>query len=241
MSSSWMPGADFGVNTGGVFGGGGAPDYSGIFGGGSASSNPGWGTLGSSVGRIAGGVLDIFRTGAGTVGTGALNAEFIKESTKELKDEQNRYLGQIQDTFGRIAGLSGKTVPDAVNDYINLFKDYADTAYAQGRQDLEADQALGGQYYDRLKDAIALSQGYSLLRNPVYEQAYKTPDAVAPVDVSSIKDVMTLDASDPEQFKKFSFSQPESQALIQGRPDAISQYANFFASKPSQDLMKYTV
>lgn len=193
------------------------------------------------ISRIAGGVLDIFRTGAGTVGTGGLNAEFIKKSTKELKDEQNRYLGQIQDTFGRIAGLSGKTVPDAVNDYINLFKDYADTAYAQGRQDLEADQALGGQYYDRLKDAIALSQGYSLLRNPVYEQAYKTPDAVAPVDVSSIKDVMTLDASDPEQFKKFSFSQPESQALIQGRPDAISQYANFFASKPSQDLMKYTV
>lgn len=238
MTSSWMPDADFGVNTGGVFGGGGAPDYSGVFSGSSASPGSG---VGGSIGRIAGGILDIFRTGAGTVGAGGINADFIKQSTKDLKQQQKKYLNRIQDTFGRIAETTGFTGPQAVDRYLNLFKDYMNTAYTQGRQDLDADQALGGQYYDRLNDAIALSQGYSLLRNPIYEQAYKSPDAVAPVDVASIKDVMTLDASDPEQFKKFSYSQPESQALIQGRPDAISQYASFFASKPSQDLMKYTV
>ena len=205
-----------------------------------AGSAPGW--LGS-LGRIAGAGFDIFRTATGASAPGFINSEFIKESTKKLEKEQDKYLGNIQDTFGRISRIAtgDKAVSDVVQDYYDRFSNFMDKAYAQGRQDLEADYALGDQYYNRLQDSIGKSLGYSLLRNPVYEAAYKAPDAVAPVDVEAIKNVMTLDASDPEQYKKFAYSQPGTQALIQGRPDAISQYAAFFSSKPSQDLMKYTV
>ena len=47
MSSSWLPGVDFGVNTGGVFGSSGAPNYSGVFGGGSggSSGSTNWGGI----------------------------------------------------------------------------------------------------------------------------------------------------------------------------------------------------
>lgn len=208
-----------------------------------SSAPTNWNDVGGGIGTIARNVFDIFKTSKGqnSSGPGWLNQQVIKESTEELRGQEKEYYDKIQDTFVRLGGLTGVSTPDAVQDYYNRFSDFMDKAYAQGRTDLEADYALGDQYYNRLEDTIDRSQAYSLLRNPVYEAAYKAPDAVAPVNVDAIKNVMTLDASDPEQFKKFSYSQPESQALIKGRPDAISEYANFFASKPTQDLMKYTV
>jgi len=236
-----MPDADFGVKTGGVFGGGGAPNYSGVFGGGSSSGSSGVSSWLNPLGRIAGAAFDIFRTSTGAAAPGFINSEFIKESTRKLEQQQGEYLRDIRDTFDRIADLTGISTDKAVQKYYKQFKNYMNKAEARGRADLEADQALGNQYFDRLEDSIGRSLGYSLLRNPTYEAAYKAPDAVAPVDVASIKDVMTLDASDPAMYAKFAYQQPGTQGLIQGRPDAISQYANFFASKPSQDLMKYTV
>lgn len=241
MSSSWIPDADFGINTGGVFGGGGAPNYSGVFGGGSSSAGTNWGGVLGPLGRIAGGIFDVAKTAAGDVGPGAINMLFSKQAVKQLEKQQKQYLNDIFKTFNRIGDLTGRTPEKAVDRYEKVFKNYMNEAYAQGRQDLEADQALGGQYFNRLEDAIGRSTDYSLMRNPMYRDAYTAPNAVAPVNVGAIKDVMTLDASDPAQFKKMSFAQPESQSFIYGRPDAISQYAAFFSSKPTQDLMKYTV
>jgi hypothetical protein len=170
-------------------------------------------------------------------GAGFLNSEFVREATKQLKDEQNRVYGQIQDVFGEIAGLTGVSTDDAVQQYYKQFSDYMDKAYTQGRADLASDPNITKQYEqlgNRVKD---IQTQYSLLSNPRFAQAYKAPDAVTPIDVDAIKGTMTLGPAFAEQY---SYRSPQSQEFIYGPPDAVREIASFYSNNPNiSNLMNY--
>jgi hypothetical protein len=185
-----------------------------------------------------GAVRDIYDVSvAAPGGAGFLNSEFTRESTRQLKEEQDRVYGQIQNIFTRLADLTGVSTEDAVQDYYNRFSNYMDKAYAQGRSDLAADPNISKQYQqfgDRVKD---IQTQYSLLSNPRFAQAYKAPDAISPIDVDAIKGTMTLGPSYREQY---SYQDPQTQKFISGRPDAVREIASFYANNPNVgDLMNY--
>lgn len=188
--------------------------------------------------RGIGAVRDIFDVATSVPGgAGFLNNEFVRQATKELKNEQNRVYGQIQDVFDRIAGLTGVSTDDAVQQYYKQFSNYMDKAYTQGRADLASDPNITKQYEqlgNRVKD---IQTQYSLLSNPRFAQAYKAPDAVTPIDVDAIKGTMTLG---PAYAEHYSYRDPQSQKFIYGRPDAVREIASFYSSNPNVgDLMNY--
>jgi len=180
-------------------------------------------------------IYDVARSAPG--GAGFLNSEFVKQATKDLKEEQKNVYGQIQDVFARISGLTGVSTDDAVQQYYKQFSDYMDKAYAQGRKDLAEDPNISKQYEQLGNRVQSIQNQYSLLSNPRFAQAYKAPDAVTPIDVDRIKGTMTLGPSYAEQY---SYKDPQSQKFIYGRPDAVGEIASFYASNPNVgDLMNY--
>lgn len=185
-----------------------------------------------------GAVRDIYDVATGVPGgAGFLNSEFVKQSTRELKDEQQRIYGQIQDVFGKLAGLTGVSTDDAVQQYYKQFSDYMDKAYAQGRTDLAEDPNISKQYEQFGNRVQNIQNQYSLLANPRFAQAYKAPDAISPIDVDAIKGTMTLGPAFAEQY---SYRDPQSQQFIYGRPDAIREIASFYSNNPNvSDLMNY--
>lgn len=212
------------------------------------STSTGGGGIGGVLGTVVnalpvitrgiGAVRDIFDVATSVPGgAGFLNNEFVRQATKELKNEQNRVYGQIQDVFDRIAGLTGVSTDDAVQQYYKQFSNYMDKAYTQGRADLASDPNITKQYEqlgNRVKD---IQTQYSLLSNPRFAQAYKAPDAVTPIDVDAIKGTMTLGPAYAEQY---SYRDPQSQKFIYGRPDAVREIASFYSSNPNVgDLMNY--
>jgi len=170
-------------------------------------------------------------------GAGFLNSEFVRQSTRELKEEQDRVYGQIQNIFTELANLTGVSTENAVQNYYKQFSNYMDKAYAEGRSDLAADPNISKQYQqfgNRVKD---IQNQYSLLSNPRFAQAYKAPDAISPIDVDAIKGTMTLGPSYREQY---SYQDPQTQKFIFGRPDAVRDIASFYANNPNVgDLMNY--
>lgn len=183
-------------------------------------------------------VRDIYDVSVGAPGgAGFLNSEFARESTRQLKEEQDRVYGQIQNIFTQLANLTGVSTENAVQDYYKRFSNYMDDAYAQGRSDLAADPNISKQYQqfgNRVKD---IQNQYSLLSNPRFAQAYKAPDAISPIDVDAIKGTMTLGPSYREQY---SYQDPQTQKFISGRPDAVREIASFYANNPNVgDLMNY--
>ena len=181
--------------------------------------------------RIAGGIGDIYST--------ATQGQDQQKSIDQIQQWAKQTIDDIQQVFGRIGDLTGLKTEDARGEY---YKDYAatmDKIWNQARADLDVDPRIDAPY-DRLGGRIQdVTKQYSLLRNPAYEAAYKAPDAVAPIDTDSIKNVMTLGPSFREHY---SYSDPETQKLIKGGGDTLAAYAAALSSGPDvQRLMTYNI
>ena len=217
---------DFGVDTTGLsgpsspFGGGGG---GGLFKG-LAGAIP-------SLTRIAGAAGDIYST--------ATQGQRQQQSINQIQDWAKQTLSDIQDVFGSIGDLTGLPTEEARGEYYKDYSNTMDKIWNQARADLDRDPRIDAPY-DRLGGRIQdITKQYSLLRNPAYEAAYKAPDAVAPIDTDSIKNVMTLGPSFREHY---SYSDPETQKLIKGGGDTLAAYAAALSSGPDvQRLMTYNI
>ena len=85
----------------------------------------------------------------------------------------------------------------------------------------------------------AARQQYSLMRDPAFEQAYKAPDAVGPINTQSIKSTMTLG---PGFAHHYDYGDAPTQAMIRGREGALPAAADFYANDAAvRELMNYGV
>ena len=195
------------------------------------------------LGRLIPGVTNIARAYQDIAGVGAqespgiFNKQLTQESLDKINTERENTTKQIAATFERIAGLTGKNIPDAINEYVAAFNKYMPEAEAKGLGQIAKAPELDPEY-GRLKNRVDESNTqYSTLLNPRYQAAYKAPDAVAPINTQAIKDVMSFS---PANRELYNYSDPQSQRNIYGRPDANANLAQFYAGNQAvNDLMSY--
>lgn len=195
------------------------------------------------LGRLIPGVTNIARAAQDIVGVGAqqspgiFNKQLTQESLNEINTERKKTTEAIAATFERIAGLTGKKIPDAINEYVAAFNKYMPEAEAKGLGQIAAPPEIETEY-GRLKNRVDESNTqYSTLLNPRYQAAYKAPDAVVPINTQAIKDVMSFS---PANRELYNYSDPQSQRKIYDRPDANANLAQFYAGNQAvNDLMSY--
>ena len=192
------------------------------------------------LGRLIPGITNIAKAYQDIAGVGAqqspgiFNKQLTQESLKEINTERKNTSEQIAATFGRIAGLTGKNIPDAVNEYIAAFNKYMPEAEAKGLGQIAEAPRIDT---ERLKNTIDQSNTqYSNLYNPRYQAASKAPDTVA-INTQAIKDVMSFS---PANLELLNYDNPRSQGSIYGPPDANANLAQFYAGNQAvNDLMSY--
>ena len=194
-------------------------------------------------GGLIPGVTNIARAYQDMAGVGAqqspgiFNKKVTQESLDEINTERKKTTEAIAATRERIAGLTGKNIPDAVNEYIAAFNKYMPEAEQKGLTQIATPPEIATEY-GRLKNRVDESNTqYSTLLNPRYQAAYKAPDAVASINTQAIKDVMSFS---PANRELYNYSDPQSQRNIYGRPDANANLAQFYAGNQAvNDLMSY--
>ena len=229
------------------------PDLSNIFAQSAPAASAGGGgglaNIFGGVTRLAGSIGDIFRTTGVSTGIPALDIDeqmkdlkkLTEESTEKLDTRSEKTLSEIRDIFDEIRGLTGVATADAVQDYYKRFDNYMTAAMDQARKDLATQPDLTRQY-DTLKTRIGdvRSSDLNLLNSQQFMDIAKRPqDYMSTTNVDAIKDVMTLG---PEYRQHYSYSDPETQGLMRGRPNAVQEYASFFANSPEiRGMMEYKV
>ena len=196
-----------------------------------------------SLGRLIPGVTNIAKAYQDIAGVGAqqspgiFNKQLTQESLDKINTERENTTKQIAATFERIAGLTGKNIPGAVNEYIAAFNKYMPEAEQKGLTQIATPPEIATEY-GRLKNRVDESNTqYSTLLNPRYQAAYKAPDAIAPINTQAIKDVMSFS---PANRELYNYSDPQSQRNIYGRPEANANLAQFYAGNQAvNDLMSY--
>ena len=195
------------------------------------------------LGRVIKPATEIFKAYQDIAGVGAqqspgiFNKQLTQESLDKINTERENTTKQIAATFERIAGLTGKNIPDAVNEYVAAFNKYMPEAEQKGLTQIATPPEIATEY-GRLKNRVDESNTqYSTLLNPRYQAAYKAPDAVASINTQAIKDVMSFS---PANRELYNYSDPQSQRNIYGRPDANANLAQFYAGNQAvNDLMSY--
>lgn len=194
-----------------------------------------------SLGRLIPGVTNIAKAYQDIAGVGAqqspgiFNKQLTQESLDTINRERKDITEKINATRERIAGLTGKKIPDAVNEYIAAFEKYMPGAEQKGLTQIATPPEIAPEY-DRLENRINKSNTqYSTLLNPRYQAAYKAPDAIASINTQAIKDVMSFS---PANRELYNYSNLQSQ--IYGLPDANANLAQFYAGNQAvNDLMSY--
>ena len=196
-----------------------------------------------SLGRLIPGVTNIAKAYQDIAGVGAqqspgiFNKQLTDESLGKINTERENTTKQIAATFERIAGLTGKNIPGAVNEYIAAFNKYMPEAEQKGLTQIATPPEIATEY-GRLKNRVDESNTqYSTLLNPRYQAAYKAPDAIASINTQDITNVMRFS---PANRELYNYSDPQSQRNIYGRPDANANLAQFYAGNQAvNDLMSY--
>lgn len=196
-----------------------------------------------SLGRLIPGVTNIAKAYQDIAGVGAqqspgiFNEQLTQKSLDKINTERENTTKQIAATFERIAGLTGKKIPDAINEYVAAFNKYMPEAEQKGLTQIATPPEIATEY-GRLKNRVDESNTqYSTLLNPRYQAAYKAPDAVPPINTQDITDVMSFS---PANRELYNYSDPQSQRNIYGRPDANANLAQFYAGNQAvNDLMSY--
>lgn len=188
-----------------------------------------------SLGRLIPGVTNIAKAYQDIAGVGAqqspgiFNKQLTQESLDKINTERKNTTEQIAATFERIAGLTGKNIPGAVNEYIAAFNKYMPEAEQKGLTQIATPPEIATEY-GRLKNRVDESNTqYSTLLNPRYQAAYKAPDAIASINTQAIEEVMRFSPANRELYN-YSY----------GRPEANANLAQFYAGNQAvNDLMSY--
>lgn len=196
-----------------------------------------------SLGRLIPGITNIAKAYQDIAGVGAqqspgiFNKQLTQESLDKINTERENTTKQIAATFERIAGLTGKKIPDAINEYVAAFNKYMPEAEQKGLTQIATPPEIATEY-GRLEDRVGKSnEKYSTLLNPRYQTAYKAPDAIPSIYTEGIKNVMDFS---PVNRELYNYSDPQSQRNIYGRPDANANLAQFYAGNQAvNDLMSY--
>jgi len=207
--------------------------------GGGSTFNSILGALPAITGAIGAG-RNVYNAVTGKGGNQFFDPTYAQETTKKLKQEAADALAEIEQRFANLAGLTGISTEDAVQDYENRYKAYFEPTQAQGRKDVYEFQPSLGSSYDTSTDRIAeLTKQYSLLNNDKFMEYAKNPATVT-MDVASIKNVIDLD--DPKYKVYSDYSGPQTSQFIYGKPDTSQQQAAFYANSPQvKSLMTYNV
>lgn len=195
-----------------------------------------------SLGRLIPGVTNIAKAYQDIAGVGAqqspgiFNEALTKKSLDTINTERKNITEQINATRERIAGLTGKNIPDAVKKYTEEFDKYMPVAEQKGLTQIATPPEIATEY-GRLENRVAdINRQYSLL-NPRYQAASKAPDAIASINTPEITKVMSFS---PANRELYNYSDPQSQRNIYGRPDANANLAQFYAGNQAvNDLMSY--
>lgn len=187
--------------------------------------------------RTFGGVTDSSSRG------NIFDDKYAEEATEKLDERAVDTMQQIRDIFSNIAGLTGVSTPDAVQQYYNRFNDYMDTAFIRGREDVYGFNPRGiTESASVMKGMIdpALDQ-YSLLNRGTFMSEAYNPRVVKadPTAVTSVADAYY----DPRKRQLYDYQDAATQSLIRGvKEDAIEQQAAFYANNPNvKSLMTYNV
>jgi hypothetical protein len=142
------------------------------------------GQIVGGLGRLIPGITNIAKAYQDIAGVGAqqspgiFNKQLTQESLDKINTERENTTKQIAATRERIAGLTGKNIPDAVNEYIAAFNKYMPEAEQKGLTQIATPPEIATEY-GRLKNRVDESNTqYSTLLNPRYQAAYKAPDAL---------------------------------------------------------------
>lgn len=205
-------------------------------------ANSFFGDLAGALPQIGGAVRagrDIFDTVKGKSTGLAFDDQYVKKTTEELDRRAVDTLQEIRDVFAQIGGLTGIGTADAVESYMNRFKDYFEPTIAKYSENVYGFQPDVTKSYTTAAGRIDdMTKQYSLLNRPGYMEMARNPDTVK-IDPSAITSIATDYYTSPQAAKNFDYSGPQTQALIRGRTGAIDEIASAYANPNVKALMNY--
>lgn len=211
----------------------------------------GLGNLGRSVGNLGGVLGDIVRTfrggdddeNDGFMGLGnPFNPKYADEARAKVDTEYGKLLEQLGGIANDIAYLTGNTVPEAVQEFRNRYKDYIEPAAQRGYNQLYGfdPNAIGptslGDYGDKATNKMYNTMGqFSALNRKNFMDVATDPETVE-IDPNVFQ----------PQFEKYfdkankqlmDYSGAQTQEFISGAGRPGSRYgrqrmAGFFADSP---------
>ena len=241
MSNSWNTSWDTVGDYTGLSGSGG--NFSGSSG--SSSSGGGfWSSVGKNLPKIATGVgagADIYQSLTGDkIG---FDTEFIKESTKEIDKRSEQTLEDMFDVFNISESVFGVKPKDAVQEYYERYGDVIEDQFRRGSDLLyNFDPDFSNQRQRLSLDIDAAIKQYSNLLSPDFMDTALNPPVVK-TDPAAIYG--SLDFSPEKGYNianpMIGYSDPGSQALIQGRRGAMDEFRQGLVGPTAKELMTYNV
>jgi len=223
-----------------------------FFGGGGG----GLGDLGSSISTLGGSLGDIVRTfrggddeeAGGYMGLGnPFDPKYADEARAKVDTEYGKLLEQLGGIANDIAYLTGNTVPDAVQEFRNRYKDYIEPAAQRGYNQLFGfdPNAIGPtsleDYGDKATNKMFDTMGkYSALNRQNYMDVATAPPVVE-ADTSKLQPDFNR-FFDEANKRLRDYSDGQSQEFIYGAGSPGSRYgrqrmAGFFADSPEIDRL----
>ena len=217
----------------------------------------GLGNLGSSISTLGGSLGDIVRTfrggdddeeGGGYMGLGnPFDPKYADEARAKVDTEYGKLLEQLGGIANDIAYLTGNTVPDAVQEFRNRYKDYIEPAAQRGYNQLFGfdPNAIGPtsleDYGDKATNKMFDTMGkYSALNRQNYMDIATAPPVVE-ADTSKLQPDFNR-FFDEANKRLRDYSDGQSQEFIYGAGSPGSRYgrqrmAGFFADSPEIDRL----
>lgn len=241
MSNSWNTSWDTVGDYTGLSGSG------GNFSGSSGSSSSGgsfWSSLGKNLPNIVKGIgagVDIYQSA--TDGGIGFDSEFIKESTKEIDKRSEQTLEDMFDVFNISESVFGVKPKDAVQEYYERYGDVIEDQFRRGSDLLyNFDPDFSNQRQRLSQDIDSAISQYSNLLSPDFMSMALNPPVVK-TDPAAIYG--SLDFSPEKGYNianpMIGYSDPGSQALIQGRRGAMDEFRQGLVGPTAKELMTYNV
>jgi hypothetical protein len=205
-------------------------------------ANSFFGDLAGALPKLGGAIeagRGLFDTAKGKSTGLAFDPRYVEETTEKLDQRAADTLQQIRDVFSEVGQLTGIGTADAVQNYMNRYKDYFEPTIAKYSENVYGFQPDITKSYTSAAGRIDdMTKQYSLLNRPGYMEIAKNPSVVK-VDPSAITSIATDYYTSPQAAKNYDYSGPQTQALIRGRPGAIDEIASAYANPNVKALMSY--
>jgi len=212
----------------------------------SSSSGGGfWSSVGENLPKIAKGIgagADIYQSLAGNSGFG-FDSSFIKESTKDIDKRSERTLEDMLNVFDVANKIYGVTPADALQEYYQRYGDVIEDQFKRGSDLLyNFDPDFSNQRQRLSQDIDSAISQYSNLLSPDFMSTALNPPVVK-TDPAAIYG--SLDFSPEKGYNianpLIGYSDPGSQALIQGRRGAMDEFRQGLVGPTAKELMTYNV